>query len=210
MDLMSVRLGTIAVGWWVSPHGIQDGERCRDPGGVGKVGGFIRPEAPVHLAEGPPGQNTMADVQGSTQEDTVATPKVLAGIAITLFLVVPSGCVKKSTHTRTLEELTASRTDREQLDEAYRQELARRDDREARLRTQVGNLQGETDRLIEDLGMARRETIRIQDQLAEAQLESQRARDLVNAQGMEAQRLEGTLGSTQCDRSGDPGAEPDL
>lgn len=171
---------------------IQDGKRCLHTGGVGKVG-LIHHEPPVRLAGVALGPDTTFRRISSTMEDTVTFPKALACAAVALLLIVPSGCVKKSTHTRTLEELLATQTDREQLAEDYQQELARRDEREARLRTQVENMQAETERLIEDLGIAKRETIRVQDQLAEAQLESQRARDLLNAQGIEAQRLRGRL-----------------
>ena len=121
------------------------------------------------------------------------TPKPLSGLWFVLLVLVPSGCVQKSTHNRTLEELSAARVDQEELVQEYQTELARRDQREARLRGQLEDLQGEADGLIEELGVARRETIQVQDQLSECQLESQRARDLMNAQGAEAQRLRGRL-----------------
>jgi chemotaxis protein MotB len=110
-----------------------------------------------------------------------------------LLLLPLNGCVKKGTHERTLEELSAARSNREELAQEYRTELERRDEREARLRSQIQDLQTELDRLIEDLGAARRETIRAQEETAEARLEADRARELLNAQGLEAQRLRGRL-----------------
>lgn len=112
---------------------------------------------------------------------------VLAGL---LFL---TGCVTKGTHNQTLDDLSAAQAEQEEITEEYQRELARRDDREARLRGQMEDLQEETDRLIEALGDARRETIRTQEQLSEAQLETQRSREMVNARGAEAQRLQGRL-----------------
>jgi len=112
---------------------------------------------------------------------------VLAG----LFLL--SGCVTKGTHNQTLGDLADARAEQEEITEEYQRELARRDDREARLREQMDDLQVEADRLIEELGNSRRETIRVQEQLSEAQMETQRSRDLVNARGAEAQRLQGRL-----------------
>lgn len=113
---------------------------------------------------------------------------VLAG----LFLLL-GGCVTKGTHKRTLAELSSARAEQEEVTGEYQREMARRDDREARIRSQMADLQRETDRLIEELGNSRRETIRVQEQLSEAQMEAQRSRDLVNASGAEAQRLQGRL-----------------
>ena len=121
------------------------------------------------------------------------TPKPLLGLFFALLVLPPSGCVQKSTHNRTLAELSAARIDQEEVVREYQTELSRREQREARLRGQLEDLQGEADRLIEELGLARRETLQVQDQLSECQLESQRARDLMNAQGAEAQRLRGRL-----------------
>ena len=121
------------------------------------------------------------------------TPKPFPGLFFALLVLLPSGCVQKSTHNRTLAELSAARIDQEEVVREYQTELARRDQREARLRGQLEDLQGEADGLIEELGVARRETLQVQDQLSECQLESQRARDLMNAQGAEAQRLRGRL-----------------
>ncbi len=112
---------------------------------------------------------------------------VLAG----LFLL--TGCVTKGTHNQTLEDLSDARAEQEEIAEEYQRELARRDDREARLRGQLEEIQVESDRVIEDLGEARRETIRVQEQLSEAQMETQRSRNLVDARGAEAQRLQGRL-----------------
>ena len=116
-----------------------------------------------------------------------------AGLALAGLFFTTGGCVKKGTYNRTLAELSSTQAEKEQAIEEYEEELARRDDREARLRSQIQEIQQETDRLIEEMGNARRETIRVQEQLAEAQLEAQRARDLVNARGAEAQRLQGRL-----------------
>ena len=115
------------------------------------------------------------------------------GLLVLIPALLASGCVKKSTHQRTLDELTSTQTRQEQLSEEMAGELQRRDQRETRLRSQLEDLQREMDARIEELGNSRRETIRAQEQLAEAQLEAQRARDLLNAQGVEAQRLRGRL-----------------
>jgi chemotaxis protein MotB len=119
--------------------------------------------------------------------------KPLVGLAIALLLLAPAGCVKKGTHNRTLQELSSVRTEQEELTQEFERELARRDNREARLREQLAGLQAEADRLIEELGTSRRETMRVQDALAEAQIEAERAADLLNAQGAEAMRLRGRL-----------------
>ena len=121
------------------------------------------------------------------------TFKVLPGTLAILLLLLQAACVQKSTHNRTLEELSSARADQERLAEDFQRQSDRRDERDARLRGQMEDLQTEADRLIEDLGASRRETIRVQEQLAESQLEAQRARDLLNAQGAEAQRLRGRL-----------------
>ena len=121
------------------------------------------------------------------------TQKPLGGLSITLLLLLLSGCVQKSTHNRALGELATARRSQEELAEDYQRELARRDERESRLRGQLDNLQRDADNLIEELGISKRETLGVQDQLAESQLEAQRARDLLNAQGAEALRLKGRL-----------------
>ena len=121
------------------------------------------------------------------------TLRLLGGLFAILVLFLLPACVQKGTHNRTLQELSSARADGEQLAEELQGELARRDDREARLRNQLEDLQAEADRLIEDLGTSRRETIRTQEQLAEAELDARRARDLLNAQGAESQRLRGRL-----------------
>jgi chemotaxis protein MotB len=116
-----------------------------------------------------------------------------AGLVLAGLLLTTGGCVKKGTYNRTLAELSSTQAEKEQAMEEYQEELARRDDREARLRSQIQEIQQETDRLIEELGNARRETLQVQAQLAEAQLEAQQARDMVSARGAEAQRLQGRL-----------------
>jgi len=123
----------------------------------------------------------------------VDTKKFLGGMFATLLLLLLPGCVQKSTHNRTLQELSSARTDQEQLADGFQRELARRDEREARLKNQLEGLQAEANRLIEDLGRSRRETIRAEDQFAEVDLEAQRLRSLLNAQGAESQRLRGRL-----------------
>ncbi len=113
-------------------------------------------------------------------------------VAAGLLLLQP-GCVKKGTHSRTLQELSSARTEQEQSTEEYQRELSRREDREARLRGQLDGLQTETDRIIAELGDSKRAALRVQEQLDESRLGAQRARDLLNAQGAEAQRLQGRL-----------------
>ncbi|MBT8396084.1 MAG: OmpA family protein [Gemmatimonadetes bacterium] len=122
--------------------------------------------------------------------NTFKPRSILLTAGLSLSLV---GCVQKSTHNRTLEELSAARMTQEEMTEEFRQELERRDERETRMRSQLADLEGEAGRLIEELGVSRRETLRVQDQLSECELEAQRARDLLNAQGAEAQRLRGRL-----------------
>ena len=121
------------------------------------------------------------------------TLRPYGGLFAILVLLLMPACVQKGTHNRTLQELSSARADQEQLAEELQRELARRDDREARLKGQLEDLQAEADRLIEDLGTSRRETIRTQERLAEAELDAQRARGLLNAQGAESQRLRGRL-----------------
>ena len=121
------------------------------------------------------------------------TFKPIFGVVAIIPLILASGCVKSSTHRRTVDELASTRTQQEEYTAEMERELQRRDDREARLRTQLADLQREIDNLIEQAGNARRETIRTQEQLAETQMEAERARTLLNAQGVEAQRLRGRL-----------------
>jgi len=123
----------------------------------------------------------------------VNTLKPLGGLAATLLLLLLWGCVQKSTHNRALGELASARASGEELAEECQRELARKDERESRLRTQLEDLQKEADDLIEELGLSKRGTIGVQEQLAESQLEAQRFRDLLNAQGAEALRLRGRL-----------------
>jgi chemotaxis protein MotB len=121
------------------------------------------------------------------------TLKPIVGLLAMIPLLLASGCVKSSTHQRTLDELASARSRQTEISEEMQRELQRREEREARLRAQLEDGQREIDNLIEQAGNARREAIRTQEQLAEAQLEAQRARDLLNAQGVEAQRLRGRL-----------------
>ncbi len=114
-------------------------------------------------------------------------------VATLAVAVLLSGCVKKSTHERTMDQLSGARTRVQELEEAMAAELRRRDDRESRLRGQIESLQREIDRLIEELGEARRETLRTQEQLTEARLESQRLEALLGARGAEALRLQARL-----------------
>jgi len=123
----------------------------------------------------------------------VRTFNPIVGMLAMVPLLIASGCVKSSTHQRTLNELAATQTRQEDLSGEMERELQRRDEREVRLRGQLENLQREIDALIQASGDSRRETLRTQEQLAEAQLEAERARDLLNAQGVESQRLRGRL-----------------
>jgi chemotaxis protein MotB len=113
--------------------------------------------------------------------------------AIFLLMLFLPGCVKRSTHHRTQDELAQARQGQEELATRMANELARRDEREARLREQIATLQRETDRLIEDLGTARRELLLAQEDLSAARLEASRVANLLSAQGAEAQRLRGRL-----------------
>jgi chemotaxis protein MotB len=108
-------------------------------------------------------------------------------------LLAPAGCVKKSTHERTLDDLAGAQARGSELEERMAAEIARRDEREARLRDQMATLQQEGERLIEELGLARRETLRTQEALEEARLQAQRAETLLSARGAEAQRLQERL-----------------
>ncbi len=107
--------------------------------------------------------------------------------------LLAAGCVKKSTHEQTLDQLSGARAQATELEERMTAELRRRDERETRLREQMDGLQGEIDRLIEELGMARRENLRNQELLTEARLETQRAQTLLSARGAEAQHLQARL-----------------
>ena len=110
---------------------------------------------------------------------------------LVMSLLLPlSGCVKKSTHEVTLDQLDAARTEQAELAARMETELERRDDREARLRTQIEDLEAEIDRLIEDLGMSRRGNLRAEAELDEARLEAQRLQTLLSAQGAQAQQLQ--------------------
>ena len=168
---------------------IRTGERCRHGRRVGKAPGIGD-----RLAGGIPEAETTShqDVR-RTQEDPVYRSIHRHSLIAAALLLSLSGCVRKSTHNQTLEQLANARAAREELAREHEGELARRDQREARLRDQLEGLQQEADRLIEELGNARRETLRVQEQLAEAELAAQRARDLVDAQGAEARRLSGRL-----------------
>lgn len=104
-----------------------------------------------------------------------------------------SGCVKSSTHERTLDELGSARAREEGLATRMQTELERRDEREVRLREQLDDLQEEIARLIEELGMARRETLRRDESLSETRLEAQRLQLLLNARGAQAQQLQSRL-----------------
>ena len=119
--------------------------------------------------------------------------RTMGGLVVAGLLLLQPGCVKKGTHSRTLQELSSARTEQEQSTEEYQRELSRREDREARLRGQLDGLQTETDRIIAELGDSKRAALRVQEQLDESRLGAQRARDLLNAQGAEAQRLQGRL-----------------
>jgi len=101
--------------------------------------------------------------------------------------------VKKSTHELALDQLDQARADQAELAARLETEIQRRDEREARLRAQMEDLQSEIDRLIEDLGNARRENLRTNADLEEARLEAQRLETLLNARGAQAQQLQARL-----------------
>lgn len=108
-------------------------------------------------------------------------------------LLVPAGCVKKSTHENALDEMADARARAEELDQRMTTELERRDQRELRLREQLDDLRTEIDRLIEDLGIAQRETLRKQEELNQVRLEAQRLQTLLSARGAQAQQLQARL-----------------
>ncbi|MFO8175157.1 MAG: OmpA family protein [Longimicrobiales bacterium] len=108
-------------------------------------------------------------------------------------LVLAAGCVKKSTHENTLDQLAEARAEQDELAERMATELERREQRESRLRDQMSDLQREIDGLIEELGMARRENLRKGEELNEARLEAQRLRTLLSARGAQAQQLQARL-----------------
>jgi chemotaxis protein MotB len=113
--------------------------------------------------------------------------------SVFLFLLLLPGCVKSSTYQRAQDELAQARRGQEEISARMAAELARRDERETRLRDQMTTLQREMDRLIEDLGTARRELLVAQEDLAASQVEASRLANLLSAQGAEAQRLRGRL-----------------
>ena len=108
-------------------------------------------------------------------------------------LVVPTGCVKKSTHQNALDQLADARARTEELDQRIATELERRDQRELRLRKQLDDLRAEIDRLIEELGISQRETLRKQEDLNQVRLEAQRLQTLLSARGAQAQQLQARL-----------------
>jgi len=103
------------------------------------------------------------------------------------------GCVKKSTHQTTLDQLDAARGRETELASRMETELQRRDEREQRLRDQLDDLQAEIERLIEDLGACRRENLRTEADLEDARLEAQRLQTLLSAQGAQSQQLQARL-----------------
>jgi chemotaxis protein MotB len=107
--------------------------------------------------------------------------------------VAVTGCVKKGTHERTLDELAEARSDQEEMESRMQTELERRDAREVRLREQLEDLQERVDRLIEEVGAQERETLRRQSDLEEARTEAARLRSLLNARGAQAQQLQSRL-----------------
>jgi chemotaxis protein MotB len=111
----------------------------------------------------------------------------------TCLLLVAAGCVKKSTHENTLDQLARSRAQEEELADRMATELERRDQREARLRKQLDDLHAEMDRLIEDLGTAKRETLRKEEELNQVRTEAQRLQTLLSARGAQAQQLQSRL-----------------
>jgi len=108
-------------------------------------------------------------------------------------LLSPGGCVKKSTHRTTLDQLDAARARETELASRMETELQRRDEREQRLRDQLDDLQAEIERLIEDLGACRRENLRTEADLEDARLEAQRLQTLLSAQGAQSQQLQARL-----------------
>ncbi len=121
------------------------------------------------------------------------TRPAIASIFLFLLVLPLTGCVKRSTHQGTMDELAQAQRGEQELAARLASEMARRDEREARLRDQITGLQREANRLIEDLGTARRELLLAQEDLAAAQTESSRLAHLLSARGAEAQRLRGRL-----------------
>jgi len=129
----------------------------------------------------------------TNQEDPVTRSKLLWTLGVLSLLAAPAGCVKKSTHEMALDQLDAARADRARLAGEMEAELERRDERERRLRDQLGDLEEEMDRLIEDLGICRRDNLRTGAELEETRLEAQRLQTLLSAQGAQAQQLQRRL-----------------
>ncbi|MGD8362343.1 MAG: OmpA family protein [Gemmatimonadota bacterium] len=123
----------------------------------------------------------------------MSRPRFIPAPVLLCLLLPLAGCVKKSTHQVTLDQLEAARRDRVELAERMETEIQRRDEREVRLRGQLEDLQGEIDRLIEDLGTCRRENLRTDAELEESRLEAQRLQTLLSAQGAQAQQLQSRL-----------------
>lgn len=115
------------------------------------------------------------------------------GLPLLLLALLPSACVKKSTHQQALDELAAAREGRTATEAEMASELERRDQRELRLREQIEDLEEEIAGLIEDLGSSRRETLRREEDLNEVRLEAQRLQTLLSARGAQAQQLQSRL-----------------
>lgn len=116
--------------------------------------------------------------------------KLMSGACL---LLVTAGCVKKSTHENALDQLAEARAQEEELAERMDAELERRDQREARLRDQMADLEAEINRLIEELGMQERETLRKEQEITEIRLEAERLQTLLSARGAQAQQLQERL-----------------
>lgn len=164
--------------WWQGDPGLA--RWVRDPG----------PHPLANRAEVPNTPPWKLPSFSGFMEDPVLRSSPKTPWLVFCLLLLFTGCVKKSTHQGTLDQLDASRTEQAALAARMETELQRRDDRETRLREQLDDLEAEIDRLIEDLGGARRQNLRTEAELEETRLEAQRLQALLSAQGAQSQQLQ--------------------
>jgi len=113
-----------------------------------------------------------------------------APVALLVLVLVPSACVKKSTHELTLADLARARSDQEELQAQMDEEAARRDREEAGLRSDIEDLQGRLADVQDQLQRTERLRAQAEERFTEARAEIDRLELIQTQRGEEYRRLQ--------------------
>lgn len=113
-----------------------------------------------------------------------------ARAGLLVLALVPSACVKKSTHELTLADLARARSEQEELRARMAEEDARRDREEANLRSEIEDLQGRLTEVQAQLERTERLRAQAEERFIEARAEIDRLELIQTERGEEYRRLQ--------------------